>query len=142
MSVFKRMDVVHNMSTINGLFDTSIIVDLWRGNPTALQWLRSFTPGSQVGLPVLVHMEFIDGVRDAAQRRQAIKFLKPYPVIHLTTDDSIWAQKQHAQFKLSHGVGIIDALIAAPAFRLGVPIYTLNTKHFTPLPDVAAIKPY
>jgi predicted nucleic acid-binding protein len=129
------------MTSVQGLLDTSVLVDLWRGNSTALLWLRSFPPGSRLGLPVLVSMEFIDGVRNAAERKQATKFLEPYPVIHLAEADSVWAQKQHAQFKLSHNVGIIDALIAAPAFRLGVPIYTLNTKHFTPLPDVGAIKP-
>jgi len=37
---------------------------------------------------------------------------------------------------------MIDALIAAPAARLSVPLYTLNLKHFQALPDVEALRPY
>jgi hypothetical protein len=84
----------------------------------------------------------MDGARNQRERLRAVSLLKPYPVWQLTPEDSHWAQTQHAAFKLSHNVGILDALIAAPAARLAVPIYTLNVRHFSPLPDVTVIKPY
>jgi len=35
-----------------------------------------------------------------------------------------------------------DAMIASVAVRLAVPLYTLNIKHYAPLPDVDEQKPY
>jgi predicted nucleic acid-binding protein len=127
--------------TVDGLLDTSILVDLLREQAACLNWMQT-QASTQFALPVLVHMELIDGAGNAAERQSVQKALAVYPVIHLTTEDSIWAQQQHAVHKLSHNVGIIDALIAAPARRLQVPIYTLNVKHFKPLLGVKVIKPY
>jgi hypothetical protein len=129
------------MAPIQALLDTSVLVDLWRGSPAAVRWLQGQRT-TVFGLPVLVCMEVVDGARDARERQQAIKLLRPYPVVHLIAADSAWAHEQHAQFKLSHNVGIIDALIGSAAARLAVPIYTLNTRHFTPLPSVTSYRPY
>ena len=43
---------------------------------------------------------------------------------------------------LSHGVGILDCLIAAIAFRLAKPFYTFNLKHFQIIPGLDAQAPY
>jgi predicted nucleic acid-binding protein len=45
-------------------------------------------------------------------------------------------------FTLSHGVGIMDCLIASVSYRLQVPLYTRNLKHFTPLLGALAQTPY
>jgi predicted nucleic acid-binding protein len=47
-----------------------------------------------------------------------------------------------AGFRLSHGVGWPDCLIAATAIRLGRPVATTNVKHFTPFPNLQVIRPY
>lgn len=127
--------------TIDALLDTNILIDLLRGQPAAVAWMQAQTK-TVFGIPVLVSMELVNGVENAADRQQVQKALTGYPVIHLTVEDSVWAQSQHALYKLSHNVGIIDTLIAAPAKRLSVPIYTLNIKHFSPLPGVTVVKPY
>lgn len=129
------------MARIQGLLDTNILIEIWRKRPNAIQWAQAQPPTMGIGLPVIAFMELLDGAQNQAQRQQALQFLQPYPVVHLTRDDSKWAQAQHAQFKLSHGLGIGDALIAAPAARLQVPLFTLNTKHFAPLTDVTVIRP-
>jgi hypothetical protein len=126
---------------MDALLDTSILIDVSRGHLAALHWVEQHQE-TIFGLPVLVCMEYVDGVRDAQERRQALRLISQYPIVPLTENDSIWAQQQHAEFKLSHSVGIIDALIASPAARLAVPIYTLNIKHFAPLPGVTTFKPY
>lgn len=130
------------MATPDVFLDTSILISLWRRDAAAEKWFNANAGTLNAGISVLVAMELVDGVQNAADRQRALKQLQPFPVVYVTRQDSAWARKQHAQFKLSHNVGIIDALIAAPAARLKVPIYTLNTKHFTPLPDVTAIHPY
>jgi predicted nucleic acid-binding protein len=126
---------------VDALLDTGILVDLLCMQVEALKWWQTQTE-TVFGIPVLVHMELIDGVTNVVERRHVKNLLSAYPSIHLTPEDSVWAQQQHAQYRLDHDVGILAALIAAPARRLGVPIYTLNPEQFSPLPDVEAIKPY
>lgn len=47
------------------------------------------------------------------------------------------------QYRLSHGIGINDCLIASVAHRLQVPILTHNQKDFLKiLPANLVIKPY
>lgn len=131
------------MAQIDGLLDTNIVIDLWRGKSDALNWLTTQAANQTVlGLPVIAYMEMITGAANKQALQQTINLLKPYPVVHLTRKDSEWAQKQHSAFKLTHNLSVGDVLIASPAARLKVPIYTLNTKHFSPLPDVQAIRPY
>jgi hypothetical protein len=126
---------------VDALLDTGILVDLLRVQVEALKWWQTQSE-TVFGIPALVHMELLDGVANAVERRHVKNLLSAYPAIHIMPEDSAWAQQQHAQHKLNHNVGLIDALIAAPARRLGVPIYTLAPEHFAPLPDVEAIKPY
>jgi predicted nucleic acid-binding protein len=129
------------MAAVDALLDTSILIDMSRGREPAIKWLQEQSE-TVFGLPVLVCMEFVDGARDTAERERTLKMIGQYPTIHLTPADSAWAQEQHAKYKLSHNVGILDCLIASSAMRLVVPIYTLNIRHFSPLPDVEAIRPY
>jgi len=70
------------------------------------------------------------------------RMLARYELVYLTLSDCIWAVEQHRQFRLSHGVGLLDALIASSAARFNVPLYTLNLKHLEPLPNVEAARPY
>lgn len=49
---------------------------------------------------------------------------------------------QFGRFYLSHGVEMTDVMIASVAVRLSVPLYTLNIRHYAPLPDVDEHKPY
>jgi predicted nucleic acid-binding protein len=129
------------VTEIDALLDTNIVIEISRRVPEAVKWMGEHSDTS-FALPVLVYMEMIDGVQNSEDKVRVLKVMKTFAVIHLTEDDSRWAQGQHAAFKLSHGVGIGDALIAAPAARLKVPIYTLNTKHFAPLSDITAVRPY
>ena len=56
-------------------------------------------------------------------------------------EDLNWAMQQLRQYRLSHNVGILDCLIAAPAHRLQIPLYTRNLKHLEPLLGTLAQQP-
>ena len=47
-----------------------------------------------------------------------------------------------ARLSLSHGLGIIDALIAECAIGLGVPLCTFNVRHFSAVPGLVTERPY
>lgn|SRR5574341_42866 len=129
------------MSAVDALIDTSVLVDLSRGDPKAREWAAG--QGERVlGLHVLVSMELAEGVRDKEELARVDRMLARYELVYLTPSDCIWAVGQHRRFRLSHGVGLLDALIASSAVRLNIPLYTLNLKHFQPLPDVKVLRPY
>jgi predicted nucleic acid-binding protein len=70
------------------------------------------------------------------------KFLDKPPMVKMELHDIDWAMQQLEIYRLSHGVDIPDCLIAAPSYRLQIPLYTRNLKHFSPLLGELAQAPY
>ncbi len=52
------------------------------------------------------------------------------------------ALSEFARYHLSHGIGILDALIGQTAVALGVPLYNFNQKHYTSIPGLRTLQPY
>ena len=123
----------------SGLIDTNIIIDVLRGYQPAIQWIQS---QQQLVFPRMVYLEVIAGCRTKVEQGTALRFLKRFDLVEFTDSDFVWATDQLIKFKLSHNAGINDCLIAAPAFRLQLPLYTQNVKHFQPLLGTLAVKPY
>jgi predicted nucleic acid-binding protein len=95
-----------------------------------------------MGITSIVWFEMIGGAHDKSDQRAVMRFLAAFELVCLTESDQLRAMKQYEVFLLSHGVGMNDCLIAAPAERLGVPLYTRNLKHFTPLLGDLAVMAY
>jgi predicted nucleic acid-binding protein len=121
--------------------DTAVIVDFLRNYPAALQWKHS--QGQAImGLSPFVWMEVIRGALNKQGQERAVKMLSQFELIEVTQSDIEWAMRHQLTYHLSHNVGMNDCLIAAPAFRLQLPLYTQNVKHFMPLLGALAQKPY
>jgi hypothetical protein len=90
----------------------------------------------------MVWMEVLLGGRDKPSQRKALRFLTQFEMIYLVQADMDWAMQQLKAYRLSHNVGILDCLIAAPCHRLQVPLYTRNLKHFMPLLGAQVQQPY
>lgn len=123
-----------------GLVDTSIIVDLIRGFPDAHEWLRTQT--DEIGLTHYVWLEIIQGATSKNKQKSAIAILSDFKLVESTAEDTEWAVKSLMKVKLAHNVDAIDSLIAASSYRLQIPLYTRNLKHFEPLLGKLAQKPY
>ena len=126
---------------MEALVDTSILIDLHRGYPLALTWLQA-NPTLSLGITPMVYMEVMLGVENKAAQNRAVAFLKHFQLIYLTFEDQAWASEQFQMYRLSHNVGVVDCLIAAPCYRLQLPLYTRNLKHFTPLLGTLAVQAY
>lgn len=98
--------------------------------------------GQKLIITPIVWMEIVQGARNAKERAQLMRFLRQFQIEHSTESDHRWAMRQLAQFHLSHSVEIADVLIASVAVRLDIIIYTLNIKHYAPLPNIKAQLPY
>ena len=123
------------------LVDTDVVIEFIRGNPKAAQWFQA-QKDKVMGIPVIVRMELIQGVRNRQELRALLKELDKYETAHLETGDTIKALKWFEDFYLSHGLGIMDCLIAAPAIRLRRPLYTFNVRHYRVIPGLDARIPF
>ena len=124
---------------VNGLLDTAIVVDLLRAYTPAQSWLAE---QSQLGVSPVVWLEIIEGAMNARAQSQAVEFLRHFERTEVLPSDLDWAIDQALRFRLSYNVGMMDCLIASTAYRLRVPLFTRNLKHFQPMLGPLAQKPY
>ena len=87
-------------------------------------------------------MELIQGAQDARQVREALRLTAPLPVVWTTTADCQRALADFTAFHLSHGLGLLDALIAAIAVGLSAELCTFNDKHDRIVPSLVTVQPY
>ena len=121
------------------LLDTSILVDILRKHRPALTWYAAQT---QLGVSRVVWLEAIQGAWDKPSQERALRLLRTFELVELSTADAEWATHQLVQFNLSHNIDAFDCLIASASHRLQIPLYTQNLKHFTPLLGSLARSPY
>jgi predicted nucleic acid-binding protein len=121
------------------LLDTSIVVDLLRAYPKAVEWFETETG---LSIPRAAILEVLEGAQDSKRQRQAIQLIKRLEYTEHTEVDLINATAMLSRFGLSHGVDAFDCMIAATSQRLNVPVLTRNLKHFRPLISDLAISPY
>jgi predicted nucleic acid-binding protein len=123
------------------LVDTDVAVDILRGHPPAVSWLQGLG-SAPLGLPGLVVMELIQGCQNKAEQLRVEQFCHPCTVYWPAQADCQQALQDFAAFHLSHGVGLLDALIAHTAVGLGEPLATFNVKHYGVIAGLTTIQPY
>ena len=125
---------------IAGIADTSVLIHLFRNNPSATKWVE----GQQdLAITPVSWLEFIYGAPGKSGQTHSLQLMQKFIIEFLTPSDQAWAMQQMLQYRLSHGVSLTDCLIASVSYRLQVPIYTDNVKDFVPLlTPKLVIKPY
>jgi predicted nucleic acid-binding protein len=124
---------------VKALLDSSILIDLLRRHPPAITW---FTGQVDLGASTIVWIELIQGAQNSHAQQKSVQLLRQLQRIEINDADMDWAIKRLISYNLSHKVGGVDCLIAAPSYRLQIPLYTMNLKHFTPILGTLAQKPY
>jgi predicted nucleic acid-binding protein len=122
------------------LLDTDVLIDVQRGHPPALAWFAGLTQLPAV--PGFVVMELIQDARNGSEVRQALKLAAPLLVVWPTEVDCGRALSDFAAYHLSHGLGLLDALIAACAVGRSATLFTFNDKHYRVVPGLVAAQPY
>jgi len=123
------------------LLDTDVMVDVLRRYEPATAWLASLG-AEAVGIPGLVAMELVQGCRSRQEQQQAETLLRPFVLYWPTQTDCARAFDDFAASHLSHGIGILDALIAETAVGLGVELVTFNAKHYAVVDLLQTAQPY
>jgi predicted nucleic acid-binding protein len=122
------------------LLDTDVLIDVQRGHPPALAWFAGLP--TLPAIPGIVVMEMIQDARNSREIRQTLKLVAPLPVVWPTELDCMRALSDFTAYHLSHGLGLLDSLIAACAVGLSATLYTFNEKHYRVVPGLMTFQPY
>lgn len=126
----------------DGIIDSSILIDCLRGHADAIAFLAAESVGHKARTHLFVAVELLAGARNKAEMTTINSFIQLLEISAPTEADGLNGLDWYRQLRLSHGVDWPDCQIAATALRLGVPVVTLNVKHFSSFPGLQVIRPY
>lgn len=113
------------------IVDTNIVIDLLKGQDKALEFIDSHLD-EDLYLSVLTVSEVYSGIK----KQEVVTFedlLTLFHLINVNKEISVEAGKLRRKYLPSHGIEIPDAIIAATANNLNVPVASLDRKHFSVL---------
>lgn len=122
------------------LLDTDVLIDVQRRHAPALKWFVGLNVPPAV--PGFVVMELVQDAQNAQQVRTALSLVSPLPVVWPTEVDCARALADFSVLHLSHGLGLLDSLIAATAIGLGADLCTFNVKHYRVVRGISLLTPY
>lgn len=117
------------MTTLT-IIDSDILIDTGRDVKEATAYLEHLKKDSTLAISVVTQMELIVGCRDKNELRSTERFLDLFEIIHLNEQISTVAVDLLRKYRLSHGLLVADALIAATAVFLQVPFVSKNQKDY------------
>jgi predicted nucleic acid-binding protein len=112
------------------IVDTDILIDAGRGIEDALVFLENHEHHAALPVSIITKMELIVGCRDKQELRYMEKFLCRFIVLNLNEDISTIANNLLLHYRLSHGLLIPDALIAATAISWDYSLISKNQRDF------------
>ncbi len=124
-----------------GVVDSTVIIHILRNNRLAETW--STTQPIRLSITPITWLEVIYGAPNKRAQGSTKELLSRFDMLYLTQADMDWAMQQLLTYRLSHGIAVMDCLIASVCHRLQVPLYTHNVRDMAILLDAAlVIKPY
>jgi len=124
------------------LFDTDVLIEVFRGNAKAAQMIYQH---AHRALSVVGFMELLQGAVDKRETRLIKDFLKDcaFTVLPLSENIGHRASIYMEEFGLSSGLRVADALIAATAAENHLPLCTGDLRHFRAIRDleISAFRP-
>lgn len=121
------------------LVDTDVLIDIQRGYRAAEEW---FAADRDVGVPGFVVMELVQDARNADEVQKAMALVDNLPVVWPSLADCRFALDQFSVLHLPHGLGLLDAMIAATAVGHGCVLNTFNERHYRMFPGLTTVRPY
>ena len=110
------------------LCDSNIIIDIINGVGQINDILTNLD--ETVAISVITEIEVIAGALNKGMQQSIIKKLKQYNVVHIDEEISLVASRLIKDYRLSCGLDIPDAFIAATSIVYRLPLLTNNIKDF------------
>jgi predicted nucleic acid-binding protein len=118
------------------IVDTDILIDAGRGVAQATSCLQAIEEQSALATSAVTQMELLVGSRNRKEQDGIEKFLSRFQVIKITSPASDMAVDLLRRYRLSHGLLIGDALIAATALVLNAPLISKNQRDYRFMADL------
>jgi predicted nucleic acid-binding protein len=118
------------------LVDTDILIDAGRGVSEAVAVLAQIEEQGAPAVSAVTQMELIVGCRNRTELRNLDRFLARLGVLPLSAQVSDRAVDLLRRYRLSHGLLIADALIAATALSADIPFVTKNERDYRFIPSL------
>ena len=126
----------------SGLIDTDVLIDAARNVDVAVEFVERQRRSLGIRISVVSAMELVAGSRNARELRTVTGFLAGVTVEPLSPAMSVAALRLMESHVLAHGLLIPDALIAATAIGIGLPLFTRNVRHFEMIASLDVRRPY
>ena len=112
------------------LVDTDILIDVGRGIPVAVDRLGKDAKIATLAISIITQMELIVGCRNKTELQALEQFLRHYTIIKIDKFVSDKAVELIRNYRLSHGLLLPDAFIAATAIVRNIPLLTKNQRDY------------
>lgn len=122
------------------LCDTNIFISWFTGDDKTITSLQAIGL-ENILIPSVTALELLQGIRNKQELVQFRKKLKNYNIIHFNEKTSQIAVELMVAFKLSMGLLIPDAIIAATALAYNLQLFTYNLKDFNFIPNLRLYRP-
>ena len=99
------------------MIDTDILIDAGHSIKKALACLKEYERQSTLAVSIITKMELIVGCQNKSELHDTNKFLYRFRLLNLNESISSKADELLLQYRLSHGLLIADAFIAATAIN-------------------------
>ena len=122
------------------LFDTDVLIWLFRGNLKALRVIQS---DNDRRISVVTYMELLQGARNQQELKNIKNLLIEFNIgiVPLSENTGYRASIYMEEYVLKTTLYLADALIAGTAVEDGFILCTGNLKHYRPIKDLT-IKPF
>lgn len=122
------------------LLDTDILVDYLRNLPEAVDFISGQKDG--IAVSPFTRMELTAGCADLKSQRTVVKMLDTFHQLETDHETVLLGIVFFENHRLSHGIGMVDALIAAAAVTHNMKLHTRNIKHYRCIRELELAKPY
>ena len=117
------------------LCDTNILIHAFNGKIETINQLN-IIGWKEISLSSITVMELFQGMGNKNELSQMKKKIQYYDIIQIDKIISEKAIELIENFKLSHGLQIPDAIIAATAIVYDIPLFTYNIRDFNFIPQI------
>lgn len=112
------------------IVDTDVLIDASRGVDEAVACLQEIEENLSLAISVITEMELFIGCRNKDELHAVEKFLLRFQIISLNEQISDIAVDLLRRYRLSHGLLIADALVAATSIYLDEPLVSKNQRDY------------
>ena len=112
------------------VFDTDVLIDYGRAEAKAMAVLEAARAAARPAVSLVTSLELLAGCRDKQELAVLDAFMATFRLIHFDGMISRCTQDLMRRYRLSHGLRMPDAIIAATSLTNGWPLISKNQKDY------------